>query len=174
MDRDIALSVFASAIVTYYVSLVLYRLFFHPLALFPGPKIAAISRWYEAYYDVALKGQYTRKIEDLHRSYGMAWHSFVQMPEIFQYSDSMSNSRSLKVQSSGSVLTNFMSMTRHSSGYYIAWTAAGTSTHGRTMHSVPNLPRFLVQVCTLIRGRSASNGRVDSQIMISIRSIAVP
>ncbi|KAI0168052.1 trichodiene oxygenase [Pestalotiopsis sp. NC0098] len=70
MDRDIALSVFASAIVTYYVSLVFYRLFLHPLALFPGPKLAAISRWYEAYYDVVLTGQYTRKIADLHRSYG--------------------------------------------------------------------------------------------------------
>lgn len=77
MDRDIALSVFASAIVTYYVSLVFYRLLLHPLALFPGPKLAAISRWYEAYYDVVLTGQYTRKIADLHRSYGMAWNSFV-------------------------------------------------------------------------------------------------
>ncbi|KAI4601987.1 hypothetical protein KJ359_010853 [Pestalotiopsis sp. 9143b] len=70
MDCGIALSVFIPAIVTYYVSLVFYRLFFHSLARFPGPKLAAISRWYEAYYDVALKGQYTRKIADLHRLYG--------------------------------------------------------------------------------------------------------
>lgn len=73
MDCGIALSVFIPAIVTYYVSLVFYRLFFHSLARFPGPKLAAISRWYEAYYDVALKGQYTRKIADLHRLYGMAF-----------------------------------------------------------------------------------------------------
>ncbi|ETS86527.1 hypothetical protein PFICI_00355 [Pestalotiopsis fici W106-1] len=70
MDRGMALSTLVAAIVTYYVSLVFYRLFFHPLAVFPGPKLAAISRWYEAYYDVVLKGQYTRKIADLHREYG--------------------------------------------------------------------------------------------------------
>ncbi|KAL2180582.1 cytochrome P450 [Thermothelomyces heterothallicus CBS 202.75] len=57
------------AITLYFGTLVFYRLFLHPLARFPGPKLAAISRWYEGYYDFYLGGQYTLKIRDLHRQY---------------------------------------------------------------------------------------------------------
>ncbi|KDB31034.1 hypothetical protein H112_06555 [Trichophyton rubrum D6] len=58
------------AVVAYYGTIVFYRLFLHPLSRFPGPKLAAISRWYEAYYDVVLGGQYTVKIAELHKKYG--------------------------------------------------------------------------------------------------------
>lgn len=58
------------AVVAYYGTLVFYRLILHPLSRFPGPKLAAISRWYEAYYDVVLGGQYTVKIAELHKKYG--------------------------------------------------------------------------------------------------------
>jgi len=61
---------FAGAIVVYYGTLFFYRLFSHPLAGFPGPKLAAISRWYEGYYDLVLGGQYTLKIRELHGQYG--------------------------------------------------------------------------------------------------------
>ncbi|KAF2821517.1 trichodiene oxygenase [Ophiobolus disseminans] len=54
----------------YYGTLALYRLFLHPLTRFPGPKLAACSRWYEGYYDVILGGQYTKKIAELHKIYG--------------------------------------------------------------------------------------------------------
>ncbi|KAI0146123.1 trichodiene oxygenase [Xylariaceae sp. FL1272] len=54
----------------YYVALAFYRLFLHPLAIFPGPSIAAVSRWYEAYHDVLRNGQYTFEIGRLHQKYG--------------------------------------------------------------------------------------------------------
>lgn len=63
-------NLFLGAVVAYYIILALYRLFLHPLARFPGPRLAAISRWYEGYYDVILGGQYTLKIADLHKEYG--------------------------------------------------------------------------------------------------------
>ncbi|GKU07521.1 cytochrome p450 [Fusarium langsethiae] len=50
--------------------LVVYRLFFHPLAGFPGPKLAAATLWYETYYDVWLKGKYVFEIKDMHKKYG--------------------------------------------------------------------------------------------------------
>ncbi|RYP19935.1 hypothetical protein DL765_003083 [Monosporascus sp. GIB2] len=61
---------FASAVAIYFASLSIYRLFFHPLAKFPGPWLAAITRYYEAYYDIVQDGQYTFKIAQLHRKYG--------------------------------------------------------------------------------------------------------
>lgn len=60
----------ATAIVVYFTSLIFYRLFFHPLAGFPGPKLAAITRYVEGYYDVVLGGQYTWKIAEMHKKYG--------------------------------------------------------------------------------------------------------
>lgn len=53
------------------ISLYIYRLYFSPISHFPGPKLAAISRWYEAYYEIILDGQYSRKIAELHDQYGL-------------------------------------------------------------------------------------------------------
>ncbi|KAM7217009.1 cytochrome P450 [Rhypophila decipiens] len=54
----------------YFVSLVFYRLFLHPLASFPGPKRAAATYLYEGYHDVVRNGQYTFRIAELHKKYG--------------------------------------------------------------------------------------------------------
>lgn len=59
-----------AALCAYLASTWIYNLFFHPLAGFPGPKRAAVSRLYEFYYDVIKRGQYVYKIEEMHRKYG--------------------------------------------------------------------------------------------------------
>jgi hypothetical protein len=56
---------------SYLACLAFYRLFLHPLAKFPGPKLAGLTKWYEFYYEVPLKGQFTFHIQDLHKKYGM-------------------------------------------------------------------------------------------------------
>ncbi|KAK4947453.1 hypothetical protein LTR10_013821 [Elasticomyces elasticus] len=55
---------------TAFSSLVIYRLFFHPLSKVPGPKLAAISRFYDFYYDCIQGGKFSFKIEELHELYG--------------------------------------------------------------------------------------------------------
>lgn len=61
----------AAVVTVFYILIVgVYRLFFHPLAKFPGPKLAALTRWYEAYYDIILEGQYEFRIQRMHEQYG--------------------------------------------------------------------------------------------------------
>lgn len=52
------------------LALSFYLLFLHPLAKFPGPKLAAITILYEFYYDAIKRGQYTFKIGRMHEKYG--------------------------------------------------------------------------------------------------------
>lgn len=58
------------AVCAYWIAVAFYRLTLHPLARFPGPRLAAITRFYEAYYDVVCNGRYTFKIAELHEQYG--------------------------------------------------------------------------------------------------------
>ncbi|KAJ4286522.1 hypothetical protein N0V90_013222 [Kalmusia sp. IMI 367209] len=58
------------AIAAYYAARSIYRLYFHPLRKIPGPKLAAISRSYEFYYDVIKGGKFLFQIEKMHEKYG--------------------------------------------------------------------------------------------------------
>lgn len=63
-------SILAAVAVVYVLGGVIYRLYFSPIAGFPGPKLAAVTYWYEFYYDVVKDGQYIFQIAKLHKRYG--------------------------------------------------------------------------------------------------------
>ncbi|KAI2629319.1 putative cytochrome P450 [Hypomontagnella submonticulosa] len=52
------------------IAVVVHRLIFSPLAHVPGPKLAAVTLWYEFYYDVIKRGSYFREIARMHEKYG--------------------------------------------------------------------------------------------------------
>ena len=54
----------------YLLGLGIYRLYLDPIAKFPGPKLAALTLWYQFYYDVLKQGKYTSEIEKMHEAYG--------------------------------------------------------------------------------------------------------
>ena len=59
------------SLAAYFVGRWLYRSFLHPLAKYPGPKLAGVTRLYEGYYDIILRGQYKMQVDKLHDQYGM-------------------------------------------------------------------------------------------------------
>ena len=72
LDPSNLLVLLPSAVLIWVLSVGVYRLYFHPLARLPGPKIAAVSYWYEFYYDMIKKpgGQYMYRLDELHAQYG--------------------------------------------------------------------------------------------------------
>lgn len=60
----------------YALCLTLYRLFLSPLAKFPGPKLAALTRKYESYYEAIENYEYLWKIKQMHQKYGELFEKF--------------------------------------------------------------------------------------------------
>lgn len=78
MFEPVKFPIQAIALIAIFVALLLYtiygalwRLYFSPIARFPGPWFAALSFWNEFYYDVWVGGRYTYKIAEYHQTYGM-------------------------------------------------------------------------------------------------------
>ena len=68
--QDGLLTGIAALFAIYICSLAIHRLFLSPLAGLPGPKLAALTSWYECYYDVFRPAQYVFRIKELHDKYG--------------------------------------------------------------------------------------------------------
>ncbi|MCJ1422885.1 hypothetical protein MMC29_000765 [Sticta canariensis] len=58
------------AAVVFEIFKVVYRLYLAPLAGFPGPKLAAVTTLYAAYYDLFCGGSFIKKLPALHKQYG--------------------------------------------------------------------------------------------------------
>jgi hypothetical protein len=74
------------AYIAYFLLRGYYRVSWHPLARFPGPKLVALTRWfvppivvrakveistrYEVYFEVYRNGKFSEHIEHLHAQYG--------------------------------------------------------------------------------------------------------
>lgn len=67
-------------LVAYWVCIALYRLYLSPLARFPGPKLAALTYWTEAYYELfsGEGGQFPFKCREWHKQYGSSVHESIQ------------------------------------------------------------------------------------------------
>ena len=57
------------ALIVYIAIKTVYRLYFHPLAKFPGPRLAAASTLWNAYYDLCTPGL-VKKLPKIHKEYG--------------------------------------------------------------------------------------------------------
>lgn len=62
----------AVAFAAYVLGLAIYRLYLSPLARakIPGPTVPALTKFYEAYYEIVKKGKLTFKLDELHEQYG--------------------------------------------------------------------------------------------------------
>ena len=57
--------------VLYLLALGIYRLYLHPLAKFPGPKLAALTQWVETYHELKKPGgQFIWVYQKWHEQYG--------------------------------------------------------------------------------------------------------
>lgn len=70
MEVIATLTCAAMVTVLYTLYGVVYRLFLSPVAKFPGSRLAAVTFWYEFYFDVVKGGQYMYEIERMHKQYG--------------------------------------------------------------------------------------------------------
>lgn len=60
----------SAALLAYWIARAIYRITFHPLAGFPGPKLAAITSMYGGWYDLRFAPSYCKQLPALHDKYG--------------------------------------------------------------------------------------------------------
>ncbi len=74
-----ALSYLTAVLIVSLLAKIVYRVTFHPLAAFPGPKLAAMTNMYGAFFDLSLgTSSYVKTLPALHAKYGQIhpWATF--------------------------------------------------------------------------------------------------
>ncbi|PQE31749.1 cytochrome p450 protein [Rutstroemia sp. NJR-2017a WRK4] len=84
-----SVTIFVFSYVLWAVYIAIWRLYFSPIAKFPGPKLAALTQWYEVYYDLFKGGQLIFKLLELHEKYGPIvrinpWELHINDPDYFE------------------------------------------------------------------------------------------
>lgn len=74
-----AFKILTGSAAAYCIVETLRRLFFHPLSVFPGPRLAAATDLYTAYYDLVVGGGLVDQLEVLHEIYGEYTCFFLRM-----------------------------------------------------------------------------------------------
>ncbi|KAK8091558.1 cytochrome P450 [Apiospora hydei] len=69
IDARSALGSVVGLFALYYLCIAVYRLYLSPIAKFPGPRIAAITPWYEKFIDL-WSNQFHDVLRDMHKTYG--------------------------------------------------------------------------------------------------------
>ena len=64
------LGIVSAFVLIYLFGILVFRLYFHPLSKFPGPHVAAVTRWYEFFHDVIKDGTYVKYYPVLHKKLG--------------------------------------------------------------------------------------------------------
>ena len=64
------LSVVVAVVLGKIIYTAISRLYLSPLASVPGPKLAALTFWYEVYFNVFKPGMFIWEIKRLHEVYG--------------------------------------------------------------------------------------------------------
>ncbi|KAI1633230.1 putative flavonoid 3-hydroxylase [Biscogniauxia mediterranea] len=72
MPPEVYWTFFVATVVLYPIALVIYRVCFHPLAKFPGPKLAAATELYELFVDLNpwKGGTFIHSLNEMHDKYG--------------------------------------------------------------------------------------------------------
>ncbi|KAL2061155.1 hypothetical protein VTL71DRAFT_7428 [Oculimacula yallundae] len=88
VDTNSILMLLASSWIAWAIYMATWRIYFSPLAKFPGPKLAAATLLYEMYYEIVKGGQYMFIIRDMHEKYGPIirinpWELHINDPEYY-------------------------------------------------------------------------------------------
>lgn len=72
----VLLSAALATFIAYAVYTAIYNVYFHPLAEFPGPRLAATTTYWKAYLECILSRSFCHELVDLHARYGeTVWNS---------------------------------------------------------------------------------------------------